>query len=46
LFRIPIYEGRLPLWGEFWPAALIALVTLAIGWFIFSRKSHEFAYRI
>lgn len=46
LFRIPIYEGRLPLWGEFWPGALISLGMLIVGWLVFTRKSHEFAYRI
>ena len=46
LFRIPIYDGRLPLWSEFWPALVISIGTLAIGWLVFSRKSHEFAYRI
>jgi ABC-type polysaccharide/polyol phosphate export permease len=46
LYRLPVYDGRLPTWGEFLPAATIALVTLLLGWWLFSSKSDEFAYRI
>jgi len=46
LFRIPIYYGRLPFWNELWPALIISICTLFIGWYIFSNKSDEFAYRI
>jgi ABC-type polysaccharide/polyol phosphate export permease len=46
LYRIPVYYGRLPTWEEFLPAALIAIITLAMGWWVFSIKSDEFAYRI
>ncbi len=46
LFRAIIYEGRLPFWNEIWPATLVSLVTLIIGWVVFSRKSDEFGYRI
>lgn len=46
LYRIPVYYGRLPTWEEFLPAALIAILTLAMGWWVFAIKSDEFAYRI
>jgi ABC-type polysaccharide/polyol phosphate export permease len=46
LWRLPLYDGRWPSWGEFWPAALIAFGMLAVGWFVFTSKSDEFAYRI
>lgn len=46
LFRIPIYEGRIPMLGEIWPAAALSLFVMVVGWIVFTRKSHEFAYRI
>ena len=46
LFRMPIYDGRTPTWEEFWPSLVISVSVLVIGWFIFSMKSDEFAYRI
>lgn len=46
LFRLPIYEGRLPTWEEFWPSLVVSVSVLVIGWFIFTLKSDEFAYRI
>jgi ABC-type polysaccharide/polyol phosphate export permease len=46
LFRIPTYYGRFPNWQEILPAVLIAAVPLVIGWWFFSQKSDEFAYRI
>lgn len=46
LFHIPIYEGRFPTWMEFWPALMIGLVTLVVGWLFFSKKIDEFAYRV
>lgn len=46
LFRIIFYEGRMPTAVEFWPAVLIALVSLGLGWYVFTRKADEFAYRI
>ncbi len=46
LWRLPIYDGRWPVWGEFWPAAAIAIGMLLVGWFFFTSKSDEFAYRI
>lgn len=45
LFRAIIYEGKLPTSADLIPATLIALITIGIGWWIFARKSDEFAYR-
>jgi ABC-type polysaccharide/polyol phosphate export permease len=45
LFRLPVYDGRLPTWGEMWPSALTTLVLLVVGWYFFTKKSDEFAYR-
>lgn len=46
LFRLPVYYGQVPGWGDLLPAAVIALVTLVIGWLVFTRRASEFAYRI
>jgi ABC-2 type transport system permease protein len=46
LFRLPVYYGRLPTWDELIPALLVSIVTLFLGWIIFSTKSDEFGYRI
>lgn len=45
-FRAPIYEGRIPNMEEFLVTGAISLVTLVLGWFFFSKKADEFAYRI
>jgi ABC-type polysaccharide/polyol phosphate export permease len=46
LWRLPLYDGQWPSWGEFWPAAVLAIGTLLVGWFVFTSKSDEFAYRV
>jgi len=46
LFRVTIYEGRLPYVGELTSAIVVAFVVLLVGFFIFSRKSSEFGYRL
>jgi ABC-type polysaccharide/polyol phosphate export permease len=46
LYRVLLYDGRLPTVEELLPALLISLVTLFVGWYLFSEKSDEFAYRI
>ncbi len=46
LWRLPLYDGIWPVWGDIWPAALIAIATLLFGWFFFTSKSDEFAYRV
>jgi len=46
LFRMPVYDGRLPTWEEFWPSLLISMSVLIVGWLVFTSKSDEFAYRV
>jgi ABC-type polysaccharide/polyol phosphate export permease len=46
LFRLPLYDGRLPTWQEFLPALVFSLAVLLVGWFVFSRRADEFAYRV
>ncbi|MCX7840612.1 MAG: ABC transporter permease [Anaerolineae bacterium] len=46
LFRQPIYDGTIPEVGFVWRAALIALVALIVGWWFFTKKADEFAYRV
>jgi len=46
LYRLPLYDGRLPTWVEFWPAAALGLGMLLVGWLFFTSKSDEFAYRV
>lgn len=45
IFRKPLYDGVLPDWNELVIAVIIAITTLVIGWFFFSNKADEFAYR-
>jgi ABC-type polysaccharide/polyol phosphate export permease len=46
LYRAVVYDGRLPTSWEVWPAVIIALVALGAGWYLFTKKSDEIAYRI
>lgn len=46
LFRLPIYDGRIPTLAEIWPAAVVSIAVLVIGWLFFTSKSDEFAYRV
>ncbi|WP_448335271.1 ABC transporter permease [Bellilinea sp.] len=46
IYRAPIYYGKLPTAEIFTPAVLIAVITLVIGWVVFTYKSDEFSYRI
>lgn len=46
LFRMPIYDGRIPSLMEFGPLLLISVFVFVLGWWIFTRKADEFAYRI
>jgi ABC-2 type transport system permease protein len=46
LFRMPIFDQRLPTLEEFLIPAAISLVTLLVGWLFFASKADEFAYRI
>jgi ABC-type polysaccharide/polyol phosphate export permease len=46
LFRDPIYLGQLPQPGIILAAFLSGLLTLIVGWWFFTRKADEFAYRV
>ncbi len=46
LFRYPLYYGSLPPFAELWPAVLMALIVLVVGWSFFSYRSDEFSYRV
>jgi ABC-2 type transport system permease protein len=46
IFRLPIYDGRIPGWEEILPAALCGIGVLLFGWIFFTAKADEFAYRI
>jgi ABC-2 type transport system permease protein len=45
-FRQPIYQGVIPDAYLLARAALVALAALMIGWWVFTKKSNEFAYRV
>jgi ABC-2 type transport system permease protein len=46
LFRATVFEGRVPSLSEFLVAGGISLATLAAGWWFFTKRADEFAYRI
>ena len=46
LFREPIYYSQVPTLSEFLVAGAIATITLLVGWWVFTAKSDEFAYRV
>jgi ABC-type polysaccharide/polyol phosphate export permease len=46
LLRIPLYEGRMPTWGEVIFPGVISLVVFIVGWFVFVNRADEFAYKI
>jgi len=46
LFREPIYYSQVPTLSEFLVAGAIATITLLVGWWVFTNKSDEFAYRV
>lgn len=46
VFRAPIHAGALPGLKTIGVAALIAFGTLVLGWWIFTRKADQFAYRV
>jgi ABC-type polysaccharide/polyol phosphate export permease len=45
LFRIPIYEGAFPSTKMLAIGIAFALLTLVVGWLLFTAKSDEFSYR-
>ena len=46
MFRLPIFEGRIPSWQEFLPALAWAAGMLVVGWLYFTSKTEEYAYRV
>jgi ABC-type polysaccharide/polyol phosphate export permease len=46
LFRMPIFDGVIPSWHDLWPVLVFSIAILIVGWWFFSIKSDEFAYRI
>jgi ABC-type polysaccharide/polyol phosphate export permease len=46
VFRLVIYDGKVPTLAEWGGAAGIALGTLMIGWIFFTQKSNSFAYHV
>jgi ABC-type polysaccharide/polyol phosphate export permease len=46
LFRAPIYHGALPAADIVAVSAAWALAALAVGWWAFTRKADDFAYRV
>ncbi len=45
LFRVPIYEGKLPDPQSLLMGTVVSLVTLIVGWIVFSREADRFAYK-
>lgn len=45
-FRMPVYDGVVPALSDFLINGLISLVVLLIGWYFFTLKSDEFAYKV
>lgn len=46
VFRVPIYLGQLPDAETLIQAAAVAFVALAVGWWVFTRKTDAIAYRV
>ena len=46
VFRLVIFDGKVPTLAEYGIAAGIALGTLLIGWLFFTQKSKSFAYYV
>jgi ABC-type polysaccharide/polyol phosphate export permease len=46
VFRTPIYEGHLPSLFSLSAALIAALLVLLFGWWFFTRKADQIAYRI
>ncbi|HSR29114.1 MAG TPA: ABC transporter permease [Anaerolineae bacterium] len=44
MFRRPIYEGVLPTGAVVAAGAAVSLLTLMVGWIVFSRRSDRFTY--
>lgn len=46
VFRAPIYDGHLPSLYSLCAALISTAVILLFGWWFFTRKAHEIAYRV
>jgi len=46
IFRLVVFDGRLPTTAEWATASAIAAVVLLCGWFIFTRLSKKFGYYV
>ena len=46
MFRLPIFEGRVPTLPEILPAIAWSLGMLIVGWLFFTSRSEEYAYRV
>lgn len=46
LFRKPIFLGQVASGGEYLLGTAIAVAMLSVGWFVFTSRADEFAYRI
>lgn len=46
MFRLPIFEGRVPTLPEVLPAIAWSLGMLIVGWLFFTSRSEEYAYRV
>ena len=46
MFRLPIFDGRLPTLPEVLPAIAWSLGMLIVGWLFFTSRSEEYAYRV
>lgn len=46
IFRTPIYEGHLPSLFSMSAGLIVAILVLLIGWWFFTRKADQIAYRI
>ena len=46
LFRIPILEGTIPAISFILISGTWALVSIVIGWYVFTKRADEFSYRV
>jgi ABC-2 type transport system permease protein len=46
LFRVPLFDGKIPSLTMIAAATFSAVAMLVVGWWIFARKADEFAYRL
>jgi ABC-type polysaccharide/polyol phosphate export permease len=46
LFRVPLYEGIVPDWQTWLTGTGFALAALALGAFVFTSRSNDYAYRV